>query len=178
VSPVLHKLALVVSAIRPVEVALPVHFVVLPSPDVDLAIVPLVDPMPVDFIISEFSFVGALVCEVKSSPAFLLPLDELPHVFSPVLPLFNPDSVLPVVLPLAFVGALIRVSVLPQSVGFIIPPLPLINISICVDQLPEPIRLVVLPSPDVFSSICPLLDAQSVTFLLVIPLSCVARAVR
>eukprot|EP00350_Pseudokeronopsis_sp_OXSARD2_P001797 CAMPEP_0170545584 /NCGR_PEP_ID=MMETSP0211-20121228/3970_1 /TAXON_ID=311385 /ORGANISM="Pseudokeronopsis sp., Strain OXSARD2" /LENGTH=87 /DNA_ID=CAMNT_0010849581 /DNA_START=248 /DNA_END=508 /DNA_ORIENTATION=- len=81
---VIFELSFILLAVVPLQMAIPMHFVVDPVPFVDFPVTPHVHSKATYLIIYEVSLEQRSVCELQDSFPFLLPFPELPFVLSPI----------------------------------------------------------------------------------------------
>lgn len=88
--------------------AFTVHLGVHPLAIVDLAIGPPIDARAADLILGEMSLVYAAVGNFQDALTFLPSILEIAAVLGAIGPLFNADSMLLVINPIAFVAGSVR----------------------------------------------------------------------
>jgi len=106
-------------------VAFAVHLGVHPLAIVDLAIGPPIDACAADLILGELSLVYAALCYFQDALAFLAAVLEIAAVHGAIGPLFNADSVLLVVNPIALIAGSVRFNAKTFPIKLVFDPGPL-----------------------------------------------------
>ncbi len=128
-------------------------------------------------IIEEFPVVFRPVLKLQTANPGLLASHIVSFVLSILTPNLEPFSMLLIILPLTLVNHPVFLSVVSVAVGLVVFPVALVDVSVLVEQLAITTGHIALPVADVNRAVLPPVGPESVSLVLLVPVSLVDTAV-